>query len=258
MTFLPYSKRAAHHKISAIGAQLLQLMDSKKTNLALSADVTSAEALLTLADQLGPEICILKTHIDIIQDFNLDLIRQLRKLADRHGFYIFEDRKFADIGQTVKQQYSGGIFQIAKWADIINAHTLPGAHMVQGLMEAATDNKRGLLLIAQMSANENLITQQYIQQTLAIAAQFPQFVMGFIAREALSDHPQWITMTPGISLDQRGDALGQQYLTPENAIMENGTDVIIVGRGILASKNPLMAASDYRARGWQAYLNRIS
>ena len=44
--------------------KLLSLMAEKKTNLALSLDVTSKTHLLKLADQIGPEICLLK-HISI-------------------------------------------------------------------------------------------------------------------------------------------------------------------------------------------------
>lgn len=252
---LSYTERA-DYCLSTLGKNLLQLLDEKQTNLALSADVTSAQQLLDLADQLGPEICLLKTHIDIIEDFTPALTEKLRKLALKHHFLLFEDRKFADIGNTVKHQYTGGIYHIANWADIVNAHTLPGPGIVQGLADAGRKKNRGLILLAEMSSAGHLMTREYVQETLKIAEQFADFVIGFITQHALSNDPHWINFTPGVKLEAGGDKLGQQYTTPETAIIEQGSDVIIVGRGIIAADDPLTVAKLYREQGWESYLKR--
>ncbi len=106
-TELSYGARAALPDTHPLAARLLKISEDKKTNLCVSADVTRSEELLELADALGPLICVLKTHVDVLQDFTADVARGLKELAVKHNFLIFEDRKFADIGNTVKHQYEG-------------------------------------------------------------------------------------------------------------------------------------------------------
>ena len=109
LSYLERSNLAKH----PLAKDLFQLMEDKKTNLCVSADLSSTKEILSLVDEIGPDISLLKTHIDIVQDFNTSFIADLKKLSDKHQFLIFEDRKFADIGNTVLHQYSGGIYRIA-------------------------------------------------------------------------------------------------------------------------------------------------
>ncbi len=231
-------------------------MDQKKTNLCVAADDTTKKGLLELADLLGPEICIFKTHIDIVEDFDTDLIVQLQRLAEKHNFLLFEDRKFADIGNTVKHQYENGIYHIADWADIVNAHSVAGPGIIDGLKEAGLPKGRGLLLLAEMTPKGNLTGGEYTEATIRMAEANKDFVIGFISMRQLSDDPSFIYMTPGVQLIEGGDRFGQQYTTPEYVIGTQKSDIIIVGRGIYEATNPLAEAKKYREAGWNAYLNR--
>jgi uridine monophosphate synthetase len=249
---LDYKERIAYC-VNPAAKRLCEIISQKNTNLALSVDLTQAKDVLAMADQVGSEICLLKTHVDILSDFDATFITQLVALAKKHCFLIFEDRKFADIGHTVKQQYEGGVYRIAEWAHITNAHTVPGPGIIQGLQAVGLAKQRGLLLLAEMSSLGSLAHGAYTEASINMAHAYPAFVIGFIAQKQLTENPGLLHMTPGVQWQQGGDGLGQHYISPEQAILERGTDIIIVGRGIYHAQDPLAAAKQYRKSAWEAY-----
>ncbi|KAJ1863054.1 orotidine 5'-phosphate decarboxylase, partial [Coemansia sp. RSA 2703] len=154
-------------------------------------------------------------------------------------------------------QYGGGIYRIADWAHITNCHVIPGEGIIQGLAEVGMPKGRGLLLLAEMSSKGMLATGAYTDKNVEMAIR-NEFVIGFIGSRRFTEERDLITMTPGVGLHASGDALGQQYRTPEHIITENGSDIIIVGRGIFGpGKDAVVEAQRYRDAGWNAYLKRL-
>lgn len=263
---LTFSARSGLAK-SAFAKHLFQLMDQKKTNLCVAADVTTKAKLLELADTLGPEICMLKTHIDILEDFDNDTLVQLSALAAKHNFMLFEDRKFADIGNTVKLQYTKGVYKIASWAHLTNTHLVAGAASVGALNDACLEQMaahpdqgpRGLLLLSQMSTSDTLLTGNQSNAVVeTLTHSYNGSVSGYICQERTSQESGVLYCTPGVHIAESGDSMGQQYRTPEEAILKSRCDVIIVGRGIVQAVLPVEAARLYRRRAWDAHILKVS
>lgn len=240
-----------HHPVAS---RLQSIMHKKQTNLAVAADVRTKKELLDLIDLIGENICILKTHIDIIDDFDDDLIMQLLCKAKEYNFLICEDRKFADIGSTVQAQFVGGIYRIADWADIIIAHAVSGPGIIDALRKAKKEV--AIFLVAQLSSKDNLISEEYTHRVVTWAEQNDDVVIGIIAQSAMPGAPHQFKCTPGVSLRATGDSLGQQYNTPAFAVKELLSDIIIVGRDIYGALNPKEAAQAYKDAAWTAFLER--
>lgn len=365
-TFASRAETATH----PLNAYLFKLMDLKASNLCLSADVATARELIYFADKIGPSIVVLKTHHDMVSgwDFHPETGTgaKLAALARRHGFLIFEDRKFGDIGNTVELQYTSGSARIIDWAHIVNVNMVPGKASVTSLANAASrwlerypcevrtlvtvgtpttdqfdedeeldgDGKpevavdgpqdqhpeprrgeegrkgsivsvttvtqkyesalsprfnkssisegdemlfagieeapleRGLLILAQMSSQGNFMNKEYTQACVEAAREHKDFVMGFVSQEALNTEPDdaFIHMTPGCQLPPpeeaangtlKGDGKGQQYNTPTKIIGNLGSDIAIVGRGIIKASDPVEEAERYRSAAWKAYTERV-
>ncbi|KAH7155030.1 Orotidine 5'-phosphate decarboxylase domain-containing protein [Dactylonectria estremocensis] len=137
-TFASRSETATH----PLNSYLFKLMDLKASNLCLSADVATARELLYFADKIGPSIVVLKTHYDMVSGWDFHpqtgTGAKLASLARKHGFLIFEDRKFGDIGNTVELQYTSGAARIIEWAHITNVNMVPGKASVTSLSNAAS------------------------------------------------------------------------------------------------------------------------
>jgi orotidine-5'-phosphate decarboxylase len=215
---------------------------------------------------------VLKTHVDIVADFNEDTVKGLNDLAKKHDFLIFEDRKFVDIGNTVQKQYHGGALRISEFAHIVNVSILGGEGIVEALSQVmnAPDfphkDERALILLAEMTSEGSLATGDYTAKCVELARKQTSSVIGWIANKSLENTPtqstptdaeDFLVFTTGVNQSSKGDKLGQQYQTPTTAV-GGGADFIISGRGIYAAEDPVKSAQSYQKEGWEAYLKRVN
>eukprot|EP00759_Apiculatamorpha_spiralis_P045453 PhF_6_TR42185/c0_g1_i1/m.63811/K13421/UMPS; uridine monophosphate synthetase len=254
---LSYQQRAGI-TTNQMTKRLFETMERKQSNLSFNPDLTDAQEVLRLADLVGPQICMLKTHSDILTNYTPEFPLALQALAAKHDFVVFEDRKFCDIGAVVKAQYAHGHCKIADWADIVTSHAVAGPGCLEGLAEVGVPKGRGCLLVSEMSTAGSLAIGNYTAQCVSMGITFKNFVVGYVCQRRLTADQGMIHLTPGIKLEAGGDGLGQQFNTPHHAIAVQMSDIIQVGRGISTAKDPLAAALEYREAGWKAYQLRLS
>jgi len=245
MKRIPLEQKKIKHPV---GKKLVEIALKKNSNLIASADVITSAELLSLAEEIGEHIVALKLHTDIIKDFSFDLIDRLKKIAREKEFLLFEDRKFADIGNTQELQFKEGIYKIASWADMITSHVIAGEESLKVFENV------GVVAIVEMSSKGTLTDDFYISKAMNVAENSPN-VLGAVAQRKISD--DLLLFTPGVNMSSIGDNKGQQYNTPEKVFQNIHTDFMIVGRGIYQSPHPKESALEYQKAGWNAYLGSM-
>ena len=229
----------------SVAQKLLKIALDKRSNLIVSADVTSTQELLELAEKVGPHIVALKTHIDILLDFDPDeTILKLKDIASKYNFLLMEDRKFADIGNTQELQFAYGTYKISQWADLVTAQVIAGYDSLDCFRNV------GVVAILGMSSKGTLTDASYRKEATKIALSHPN-VFGGVAQNKIPN--ELLLFTPGINLADSGDGKGQQYNTPEHAFSQLETDFIIVGRGVYKAEDAEKAVLKYKFAGWEAY-----
>lgn len=213
----------------------------------VACDFPSAGETLDFLDALGPVRPFVKIGMELYYAQGPEIVRTLKA----RGCRVFLDLKLHDIPNTVKKAMAvlSGL-----GADIVNVHAAGTRAMMAAALEGLTrpDGSRPLLIaVTQLTSTD----AQALEEELLISRPMPEVVAHYARNaqaagldgvvcsplEAAGVHETcgrgFLTVTPGVRFSDgdRGDQ--KRVMTPAEA-KKAGSDYIVVGRPITASKDP--------------------
>ena len=227
---------------------------TKTPRIIVALDFPASEPALELVSGLDPGLCRLKVGKEMFTRLGPAFVENLAT----KGFDIFLDLKFHDIPNTVAAACAAAA-DLGVW--MINLHASGGRKM----MEAARDRLEGLperpLLIAVTILTS--LGQQDIQEVgysgttaenvvrlakLTDAAGLDGIVCS--PMEAAAVRPEvnadFLLVTPGVRPGSAALDDQRRVMTPLDAL-NNGADMLVIGRPITAAEDPLQSLRDIQA-----------
>ena len=113
--------------------ELEEIIKRKKSRICVAINADNIQELLRIIEMVGPHVCIIKIHIDMVHDYvdvQYESIEKLNALKEKHDFLIWEDRKFADSPEIVYKQIDSSAFRLRSWADIVSVHLTMGPEIL--------------------------------------------------------------------------------------------------------------------------------
>lgn len=225
----------------------------------VALDFSTIDQTLALVEQLDPKQCRLKVGKELFTQVGPDILNRLHKM----GFEIFLDLKFHDIPNTTARAVSAAADH-GVW--MVNIHASGGTTMMQRAADTLAHYQSrplliGVTILTSMTETDwqqifpETTIQTHIKHlaTASAEAGLDGIVCSALEAGTLKNHvanrtKTFITVTPGIRLDdQIANDDQQRVMTPERAI-DNGADYIVIGRPITQAADPMQALTTIQQR----------
>ena len=215
----------------------------KRKQIILALDFNSIDEANSIVKLLDPEIYRLKIGKQLFAAEGPKIIENINK----QGFDIFLDLKLHDIPNTVYKALKN-LLNHKVW--MTNIHLLGGEEMIQAASEAREYTKSGALLIG-VSVLTSLSEKNIKDLGFKVEISKLVKILSFSAKKnnldgvvcSVKEVPEikkvlgkdFITVTPGIRIQQKND--DQSRVATLKEAIKNGSDYIVLGRELTASKN---------------------
>lgn len=220
--------------------------------IAVALNTANKNEALSIINKLKEEADLFKIGIPLFTGYGLSLVRELLD----EGIRVFLDLKLFDIPDVVAKT----VDVISRMdIDLLTVSALGGYEMMARAKEVAGNIKLiGVTILTSIGRN-------YLKEKMGIDIPMDELVLR-LAREAKKAGldgvvasgeelkllrkemgEDFLIVVPGVRLesDERGDQ--KRIITPEKA-KKWGADIIVVGRPITDSKDPLAKLKEYRVK----------
>ena len=212
--------------------KLLQLKKQKKTSIILAYDHGSYDELIKLIDKIHPYIVGIKIHNEILElsySENLLLYMKAKKL----NIFLWEDRKFNDIGNTITNQ----IMYYESIRDYISIVPISGESSLFNIQ----NTKLGFFILSELTTYDNILNSLNTQQIIDITIR--NKAAGIICQTPENLPPWMISIMSGIHISQSNDRINQQWRDPRN--IKYKPTFYVVGRAITNTDDPIEELKKY-------------
>lgn len=196
----------------------------------------SEKAALSLAERLSGLVWGFKTN-DLLVECGVDIVTKLK----RHG-KVFADPKFHDIPNTV----ANGVRRLTEaGADLITMHASGGVEMMEAGVSERRDNK--LLAISVLTSldedNTHLIYGDPIKAKVLQFSRDAKLadVDGLVSSPnelLIKGMPKLMRVVPGIRPEWYNKSDDQKRVGLPAVAVENGADLLVIGRPITGDDSP--------------------
>jgi len=229
-------------------------MDDLRSRLIIALDFSELQPALHLAEQIGPQVGMLKVGLELFNSVGPRAITSLRELGAR----IFYDAKLHDIPNTVA---GAAAVVVRLGVSMFNVHALGGRAMMQAAKEAAqraaADAGFPTPLIIAVTILTSLDDRD-LREDLGLPESPRQAILRLssLAREAGLDGvvcsvhevpdikrtcgKDFLTVTPGIRPAWAAPGDQARIATPKQALAA-GADYLVIGRPITRAPDPAQA-----------------
>lgn len=231
-------------------------MERFKNPIICALDSKNRDYILAMAKEIGPQLGAVKIGLEAVMACGLDVVDALTK----QHIPVFLDLKFHDIPNTVAQSVSA---VIKRKPSILTIHASGGQAMMEAAVEAVEEASRRLkidrpIVVAvtaltsldqqdlkdigvSRSAEEHVVALAQLAKKSGVDGVVCSAQEAALVRQACGD--KFVIITPGIRPSGAAEGDQKRVMTPSKAI-ENGANLLVVGRPITQASDPLAVCRD--------------